>query len=350
MDRVRIAVIGVGWWGTHGHLLPLSQDPAAEVVAVYSRTAAKAQAQAERYGVPRWYDDVERMLDECALDAVVVATTPNVHYPQAKLALERGLHTLVEKPFMLRAEHARELAEIAQQRGLLLSVAHPYLFNPTIMAARELVHERVGPIVGVNALFSQRVIDLYRGDSGWLRRPWSTRPEFQPPNATSYSDPAVVGGGEGHTQASHLVGTLLWVTGLRPREVFAYMEQCDTRVDVVDALSLRFEGGALGTLMANGYVPDSVHTHDLTVFGQQGVVRLAWDNAGGRSALLLNGACEPITAEGGGHTAEVPRNFVRAILGQEELRTPASLAVDEVTILDAAYRSAASGAPAGIDA
>jgi len=323
MDRVRIAVIGVGWWGTHGHLLPLSQDPAAEVVAVYSRTAAKAQAQAERYGVPRWYDDAERMLDECALDAVVVATTPNVHYAQAKLALERGL---------------------------LLSVAHPYLFNPTIVRARELVLERAGAIVGVNALFAQRCIDLYRGDSGWLRRPWSGRPGFQPPNATSYSDPAVAGGGEGHTQASHLVGTLLWVTGLRPREVFAYMENADTQVDVIDALSLRFQGGAVGTLMANGFLPDSVHTHDLTVFGQEGVLRLAWDNAGGQAALLVNGACEPITAQGGGATAEVPRNFVRAILGQEELRTPASLAVDEVAILDAAYRSAASGAPERTDA
>jgi len=350
MDRVRIAVIGVGWWGTHGHLLPLSQDPAAEVVAVYSRTAAKAQAQAERYGVPRWYDDAERMLDECALDAVVVATTPNVHYAQAKLALERGLHTLVEKPFVLQAEQARELATLASGRGLLLSVAHPYLFNPTIVRARELVLERAGAIVGVNALFAQRCIDLYRGDSGWLRRPWSGRPGFQPPNATSYSDPAVAGGGEGHTQASHLVGTLLWVTGLRPREVFAYMENADTQVDVIDALSLRFQGGAVGTLMANGFLPDSVHTHDLTVFGQEGVLRLAWDNAGGQAALLVNGACEPITAQGGGATAEVPRNFVRAILGQEELRTPASLAVDEVAILDAAYRSAASGAPARTDA
>ena len=350
MDRVRIAIIGVGWWGTTGHLAPLSQDPAAEVVAVYSRTAAKAQAQAQRYGVPRWYDNVERMLDECSLDAVVVATTPNVHYAQAKLALERGLHTLVEKPFMLQAAHARELAEMANERGLLLSVAHPFLFSPTIMRARELVRDRVGTVVAVNALFAQRVIDLYRGDPGGLLRAWQGRAEFQPPNASSYADPAVVGGGEGHTQASHLVGTLLWVTGLRPQEVFAYMENADTQVDVVDALALRFEGGAVGTLLTNGHLPAGVHTHDLTVYGQEGVVRLAWDNAGGHAALLLDGACEPIPLQGGSHTAEVPCNFCRAILGQEELRTPASLAVDEVAILDAAYRSAASGAPARTDA
>lgn len=345
MSRVRIAVIGVGWWGTAGHLAPLSQDPLADVVAVYSRTLAKARAQAERYGVPRWYDDVEQLLDECELDAVVVATTPNVHYKQARSALERGLHTLVEKPFTLRIEHARDLARIAQERNLLLSVAHPFLFNPTIMRARELVRDRVGPIVAVNALFAQRVIDLYRGDTSGLEARRQTVPDFQPPNPTSYSDPAVVGGGEGHTQASHLVGTMLWLTGLRPREVFAYMDNADTQLDVVDAVALRFQGGAVGTLMANGHLPAGAFTHDVTVYGQEGVVRIGWDNASGHAALLTDAESEPIEAVRQAPAAEVPRNFLRAILGHEELRVPAQVAVDEVAILDAAYRSAARGSP-----
>ncbi len=349
MSSVRIAVIGVGWWGTCGHLAPLSEDPLAEVVAVYSRTLAKARAQAERYGVPRWYNDVDQLLDECELDAVIVATTPNVHYEHARRALERGLHTLVEKPFTLSAQHARDLARIAEERNLLLSVAHPYLFNRTIHRARELVRERVGPIVAVNALFAQRVIDLYRGDTSWLEAQREAMPDFQPPNRTSYSDPAVVGGGEGHTQASHLVGTVLWVTGLRPQEVFAYMDNADTRVDVVDAIALRFQGNAVGTLMANSYLPMRAHTHDVTVYGQEGVVRIAWDNAGGRAMLLAGADPEPIEAQGVAPAAEVPRNFVRAILGQEQLRVPAQIAVDEVAILDAAYRSAERGVPIAID-
>jgi predicted dehydrogenase len=349
MSKVRMAVIGVGWWGTYGHLAPLSEDPLAEVVAVYSRTLAKARQQAEHYGVPRYYDDVDQLLDECELDAVVVATTPNVHYEQARKALERGLHALVEKPFTLSAEHARDLARIAEERNLLLSVAHPYLFSGTLGRAREIIRERLGPIVAVNAVFGQRVIDLYRGDTSWLQDRREGTPGFQPPNSASYSDPAIVGGGEGHTQASHLVGSVLWLTGLCPREVFAYMDNADTRVDVVDAVTVRFQGSAVGTWMANGYMPPRTHTYDLSIYGQDGIVRISWDNAGGRAALLTSDGPETIEENPSAPAAEVPRNFVRAILGQEELRVPARIAVDEVAILDAAYRSAEQGIAVATD-
>ena len=51
--KARIGIIGVGWWGTVGHLEPLSKDPNAEIVAVWSRTEEKARARAQAYGVPR---------------------------------------------------------------------------------------------------------------------------------------------------------------------------------------------------------------------------------------------------------------------------------------------------------
>lgn len=345
-DRVRIGIIGVGWWGTVGHLAPLADDARAEVVAVWSRTEEKAKDRAERYGVPRYYTDYRRMIDECELDGVIIAATPNMHYEQARYALEHGLHVLVEKPFVLRADHARDLARLAKEQGLLLTVCHPILYDPMVIEARRQVRDgSLGNLLAISALFSQRVYDLYRGDVsafvGGHRRP-SGMPR---PNARSYADPAIVGGGEGHTQASHIIGTILWITGLRPVSVFAYMNRLDVEVDVVDAITIRFSGGALATVIANGMLPHQVRATSLHIQGDAGI--LSFDSLGRTIYSQTKKDMHPRLTKPDSSgpregLAAVPRNFVRAIQGEEALYVETDVAIDEVRILDAAYRSADS--------
>ena len=256
MTQVRIGVIGVGWWGTVGHLEPLSANPQVEIAAIWSRTEGKAQARAEQYGVPRHYTDYRKMIDEAELDGVVIASTPNMHFEQARYALERGLHVLVEKPFVLCAEHAMELRRLATQGNRLLSVCHPVLFMPAMIRARELVRSgALGQLVMVSAVHAQRVYDLYKGD---VETVFDQRPGMPRPNDLSYADPSIVGGGEGHTQASHIVGTILWLTGLEPTYVYCAMNPLDTQVDVIDAMVIRFSNGCLAAVGANGLLPAGV--------------------------------------------------------------------------------------------
>lgn len=342
-----MAVIGAGWWGTVGHLRPLAETPEVELVAVCSRTEAKARRRAEELGIPGVYSDYRRMIDECSLDAVSIATTPNVHYEQARYALEHGLHVLMEKPFVLRAEHALELAALAQGRGLLLSVCHPLLFNDLLARARQIVAEgRLGEVLLVSAVFAQRVYDLYKGDVDAF---WSQRPNDARPNTTSYSDPDIVGGGEGHTQASHILGMMLWLTGLSPASVYAQMNALDVAVDVVDAMTITFHGGALANVSANGLLPKGVSAIGIQIQGSQGVLALDLSAQIAYVRLQDHPEMQRIDADlstHAGHAAgvtAVPRNFVRAVLGREELWVPTRVAIDEVRLLDAAYRSAASG-------
>ena len=337
-----MGVIGVGWWGTVGHLEPLSKDEKAEVVAVYSRSEEKARERAEKYGVARYYADYRRMIDECDLDGVSIATTPNVHYEQARYALEHGVHVLMEKPFVLHAAEAQHLASLARERGLLLSVCYPWCFHPWAVEGRQAIREgKLGRILLVNRLFSQRVYDLYRGD---VTDMFSGRAVDYPlPNATSYSDPAVVGGGEGHTQATHAIGELLYLTGLAPASVFAYMNSLDVGLDVVDAIVVRFEGGALGTFSANGLVPKNMGAYSAQVLGDRGIFSI--DSTRSAGQIWLEGE-KPRELERPAHVstvALVPQNFLRAIRGEEALHVETEVAVNVVKILDAAYRSAASG-------
>jgi len=192
-------------------------------------------------------------------------------------------------------------------------------------------------------VFSQRVYDLY---AGLVPEGLQERPGRPGPRAGSYSDPSVAGGGQGHTQASHVIGALLWLTGLVPREVFAFMDNRELALDVVDALTIRFDGGALGTVMANGLVPRGARSMGVEVQGDGGI--LSVDVARGTAELRAAGEAQPLefgdsAAPQAEHIAAVPRNFVRAILSGEELHLGPEVAVHEVEILDAAYRSAETG-------
>ena len=94
MKKVRIGVIGAGWWATSAHIPAIKSHPHAELVAVQSREKAKAEKIARDFGAKHACTSVEEMLALKELDAVIVASTPNVHFAQAKAALERGLHVL----------------------------------------------------------------------------------------------------------------------------------------------------------------------------------------------------------------------------------------------------------------
>lgn len=352
MVTARVAILGVGWWGTVAHLAPLANDPLAEVVAVWSRTEEKAKQRAQAYGVPHAYTDWRALIDECALDGVIVASTPNMHYAQARYALEHGLHVLVEKPFVIETGQATALQRLAADRGLLLGVCHPMLFYEPLQSARQVLQSgQLGRILLVSGHFSQRCYELYHGHAGMSRR--AVDLDRPAPNPNSYSDPAIAGGGEGHTQASHIVGATLWLTGLRPASVFAFMQNLDAPVDVVNALTIQYEGGALGTITANGLVARETFETEIQIQGELGTMYLSSrSNPGAGTDERCRGYVTyplPTRADYAPAAEKVPRNFVRAILGQEELRVGTQVAVDEARILTAAYCSVATGCPAQVE-
>jgi predicted dehydrogenase len=267
-----------------------------------------------------------------------------MHYEQARFALEHGLHVLMEKPFVLTAEHAEELGRIAKEKGLLLSVCYPACFHPWMVEVRQMIAEgKLGKVLLMTRTFSQRVYDLYRGNVPGMFG--LGRGEGYPvPNSTSYADPSIVGGGEGHTQATHTIGELLYLCDLVPASAFAFMNSLDVQVDVVDAIAVRFVNGALATIGASGQVPQRMGAFGTQIVGDQGVFVI--DSARWTARVWVQGEEKPrelTQPERRNLTAEVPRNFVRAILGEEEQHIPTSVAINTVKILDAAYASAASG-------
>jgi predicted dehydrogenase len=156
MDRLRLAVIGVGHLGKE-HARILAGLPGVELVGVVDARPAQAEAVAQRCRTQA-YTNHHALLDQ--VDAAVVAVPTVQHHDIAADFLARGVSLLVEKPLAANLEEADELVALAQHRGVLLQVGHIERFNP---AFEELLRRPLQPkLVSCRRLspFSGRSLDI----------------------------------------------------------------------------------------------------------------------------------------------------------------------------------------------
>jgi predicted dehydrogenase len=112
MDRIRIGIIGTGIMADL-YAKVYSAHPLAQVVAVSSRSQAKADEFLSRHHLRNGYTDYRKMLERSELDAVVIATPDHHHFAPTQAVLESGRHAFVEKPFTTSVAEADELIRTA---------------------------------------------------------------------------------------------------------------------------------------------------------------------------------------------------------------------------------------------
>jgi predicted dehydrogenase len=337
--RPRIGVVGTGWWATTAHLPALAGYAGADLVAVCDPIPDRGLAAAERFGVPAHFTDVAALLAAVQLDGVVVATPHTSHHSVARAALDAGVHVLVEKPLTTTAADAWDLVERAERSGLHLTVGYTYQHTTTAAFVRTAVRDQIGELVCVSAEFASATQRLFAGGDD--------PPNPGEPHPMTYADPSRSGGGQGHTQVTHLMGMVLWVTGREVAEVFCYVDHRGTAVDVVDAMALRFDNGAPGTVTSTGTAIEGQPPNQrIRYYGTAGCVEQ--DLVTAQAAVYHNGGTCTRTRQAGVDAGPYPlqapaRSFVDLIAGHGPNRAPAPPAAATVACLDAAYRSAASG-------
>jgi predicted dehydrogenase len=142
---------------------------------------------------------------------------------------------------------------------------------------------------------------------------------------------------------------LCWLTGLVPESVYALMAAPGSQVDLYDALSVKFADGVIGTVSGAGTIPPTGKASfqvDIRLFGSEGMLLLDCERA--RCELHRHdGRCDrlDLPADAGAYSCEgPPDNFVDLVLGRTtENLAPGEAAMRSVVLVDAAYRSAASG-------
>ena len=311
--KIRVGLIGCGGNMRGAHIPRLKTDGRVEVVAVADPEEASARQLLEVWGTEAaYYADYRQMIGANALDGVLISSPHSTHYAQAHYALERDLHVLVEKPLTTKARHAQALIDLAAERERVLVVSYQRNFYPAYAYARELVQEgALGKLKGIVAYVTQN----------WGGKGWRMVPEL-------------AGGGMFMDTGSHLVAAVLWITGLTPVKVAAFMDKRGKRVDMDAVVNARFRGGVLGSLSFIGSA--SRHDERLAIHGDEGTLVFHLHQWRVRE-VLLNG--EPL---------EVPKRvkedtpdaaFLRWIRNGGKGYERPDFAVAVAKFTEAAYRS-----------
>ncbi len=349
MNKVKVAIIGAGWWGTTAHLPAFQRHPQAELVAVQARTLDKASRIASDFGVPHACTTVDEVMAVDGLEAVAISSTPNVHYAQAKAALERGLHVLIEKPMTITVAESEELVDLAQRKGVQFIVSCPWHYTSHGAEARRLVQSGVlGEVKMISMLMTNLTAGLYRGEPFAQAFRLDVRKRDRPyrePGQASYSDPAVAGGGHIYTQVSHVGAYLGFLAGVDPAEVFARFDNDGTPVDVYDAISIKLKDGTLASIATHGAPMPSEVQFEIRAYGTRGMLFMELT----KGRLEHHDHDGQVTRYPDLERAEVyPRqapaeNLIDSILGLAPNRSPAALGLYAMRIIEAASQSARSG-------
>jgi predicted dehydrogenase len=156
------ALIGYGYWGPN-LARNVAESPQLRLRALCDPDAARLELFGRRHPEARAVAELDAVLADPAVEAVIVATPPRTHHALAKRALAAGKHVLVEKPLATSLDDARELASLAGEQGLVLMPGHTFIYSPAVNAVRELIQ---GGVVGEIHFVTSSRLNLGKYDAG----------------------------------------------------------------------------------------------------------------------------------------------------------------------------------------
>jgi predicted dehydrogenase len=135
---IRLAVVGCGRWGPN-HVRNFNGFLDSKVVACVDTDKAQLKRMREVFPSVAASSDLNVVLRDPSIHAVVIATPTNTHYSVVRQALKAGKHVLCEKPLCERGSQADELSLLARKTGRVLMVGHVFLFNAGVIKLKELI-------------------------------------------------------------------------------------------------------------------------------------------------------------------------------------------------------------------
>ncbi len=268
-ETVRVGVIGTSWYADMVHLPMLQSHPQAQIAAICGRNREPAAALAQKYAIPSIYSDYREMIEQCKLDAVVVATPDDLHYPMTMAALDAGLHVICEKPMASTVAQAEAMVEKAEAAG----VKHMIFFTQRWLPSFQAVHELLADGL-IGRCFSCH-FHLFAGYGGAL---------------TGWRFDAQRGGGILGDAGSHMIDRVHWYLGDIVKvsaSMRTFTELADEEHDpepANNAVLLAFElaTGAHGTICCNSvaHVGEQGQQNQMLIHGDQGSLEATSSFAG----------------------------------------------------------------------
>lgn len=326
------------------------------VCGCFSVNPEISRSSGRSYFLPdhRIYDTYRQMFEkemelpeEERMDFVTIVTPNKWHFDPAMMALERGIHVVLDKPVTFSLEEAKILQKKVEETGLILALTHVYSGYPAVKEAKaRIANGELGKLRRVYVEYTQgwlsRRIELLGGNNAG----WRTDPERTGKAGTM---------GDVGTHAWHLAE---YITGLKVKEICADLRTFveGRPVDDDGAALLKFEGGVAGVLMATQIATGEANNIRIRVYGENGGIEwrqmdpnrliLRWE--GKPTEELYMGNNEYMsdlalwnTRTPAGHPegfieafANIYRNFALAVTAKRKGETPDAKILDFPTVSD----------------
>ncbi len=327
--KVSWGVLGAAKIGLEKVIPAMQRGEVSRVDAIASRNLATAQAAASAVGIARAYGAYEELLADPAIEAIYNPLPNELHVPWTIRALEAGKHVLCEKPIALDAAEAQALIAARARTGKLVAEAFMVRHHPQWRRAREIARSgAIGQARAIQTFFSYRLLDADN-----IRN--------KPP-----------GGGALYDIGCYAILTARYVFGAEPTRVVASLDvDPKFETDRLASALIEFPGGRHLTFACATQIRDYQR---VTIVGEAGrvevlvpfnaltdrpmriIVDSGADLVGGGAKVEAFPACDQYTLQGDA--------FSRAVLGEAPLEFPIEDAIANMRVIDAAFRSAKSGA------
>ena len=163
---MKVGLVGAGFVASNYHIPSILKTKDVELAAICEENPTTLRRVAQRFGIKNRFEDIETMLKKTDLDMVDIATPGFTHYKLCSLAMEFGVHVLVEKPIALSSKDAYELRSKSQKENVSLCVMQNYRYRAaTLLLLENLRNGRIGRI---NSMITQHHGSSVFGQPKWM--------------------------------------------------------------------------------------------------------------------------------------------------------------------------------------
>ena len=164
MKKLKIALVGAGYIADY-HVRGLLELPHVEITAVVSKRLENAQRFASKYTIKNAYSQISKIMEDSAIDAIIISTPNALHAPQAIEFLKNGKDVFLEKPMALNAIEGERINEVAEKNGQLVMVGHMWRFDTDTRYIKDTIDaDQLGKI------FKTKSYGIHEnwGPTGWF--------------------------------------------------------------------------------------------------------------------------------------------------------------------------------------
>ena len=254
---IRAAIVGLGRWGRTLVNSIQGNSGAIRFIAGHTRTRASAEAFCAEKGI-LLEDDIEEILADPAIDAVVFATPHSQHGAQVERAAAAGKHILMEKPFTLDVRSASAALDAVARAGVVLGVAYPRRFHPAMNELKTRVTDGRLGVVSHCAAAQTSPAGLSMSPNYWR------------------SDPQEAPAGAMTATGVHNLDAMIYLFG-RIEEVYCTsLRRIMPRLEDTTTVMIGLANGVSATLYCSLV---TAPTYRFAVYGAKGSVELATQDA-----------------------------------------------------------------------